>query len=151
MAGAGIIAIRSSLIQGRGAFVESATSIGQVLLEIKGEIANTRSPTSFQIGPSRHLETSSNARFVNHSCDPTCYLRLSGGTALNLISLSPLAVGDEVTLDYAMFEDERPGPPLPCFCGSTDCRGSVLGYRELDWVQRAKIRPFALPYLLRDG
>jgi hypothetical protein len=149
MAGASKILTMGSTIQGLGVFLEGATAAGDVLLKIEGGVTAVRSPASFQIGPSQHLETSEIARFVNHSCEPRCYLRLSSGASLELVTLIALTTGDEITLDYAMFENERPDGPIPCLCGSDSCRGFLLGYNELDRDQQAAIAPFVLPHLLR--
>jgi hypothetical protein len=149
MAGASNILTMGSMIQGTGVFLEEPIAAGEVLLKIEGVVTASRSPASFQIGLFQHLETSAIARFVNHSCEPRCYLRLSTGSSLELVTLMALTTGDEITLDYAMFENERPNGPIPCRCGSDSCRGFVLGYNELNRHQRVAIAPFVLPYLLR--
>ncbi len=57
----------------------------------------------------------------NHSCAPN-----TGFDGLNMIALRPIAAGEELTLDYAEFTDER-AQPFACGCGSSQCRGSVTG------------------------
>jgi D-alanine-D-alanine ligase len=55
----------------------------------------------------------------NHSCDPnTAY------SGLNLIALRDIAVGEELTIDYAGFGNADAAPFL-CSCGAVNCRGKV--------------------------
>ncbi|MDX1647154.1 MAG: SET domain-containing protein-lysine N-methyltransferase [Longimicrobiales bacterium] len=60
-------------------------------------------------------------RPVNHSCDPNAWLE-----GLNVSARRSIAVGEEITLDYATFQDERMAP-FVCTCGSTTCRGRIRG------------------------
>jgi D-alanine-D-alanine ligase-like ATP-grasp enzyme len=60
-------------------------------------------------------------RPLNHSCDPSAWLE-----GLDVVARRPIAAGEEVTLDYATFYDERM-PAFPCTCGSSGCRGTVRG------------------------
>ncbi|MBF0305036.1 MAG: SET domain-containing protein-lysine N-methyltransferase [Alphaproteobacteria bacterium] len=57
----------------------------------------------------------------NHSCDPN-----TAFDGLNVVSLRPIASGDELTLDYHRFCDERM-EPFDCACGAPSCRGRITG------------------------
>jgi len=68
---------------------------------------------------------------VNHSCEPTAWLE-----GLDVVARLPLERGDEVTLDYATFYNERM-PSFGCECGARTCRGVVRGDDYLrDFVAR---------------
>jgi D-alanine-D-alanine ligase-like ATP-grasp enzyme len=58
---------------------------------------------------------------VNHSCEPTAWLE-----GLDVVARLPLAAGDEITLDYATYCNERM-PAFQCRCGAAACRGWVRG------------------------
>jgi D-alanine-D-alanine ligase len=60
-------------------------------------------------------------RPVNHSCDPTAWL-----DGLDVVARTPIAAGEEVTLDYATFYDERM-PSFRCECASPNCREVIHG------------------------
>ena len=60
-------------------------------------------------------------RPVNHSCDPSCWLQ-----GLDIVARRPLQAGDEITLEYATFRNERL-PSFECRCGTSACRGVVRG------------------------
>ena len=86
-------------------------------------------------------------RPVNHSCDPTAWL-----DGLDVVARRPLARGDEITLDYATFCNERM-PSFRCECGTERCRGTIRGDDYLrdfvarygdhvsDYVRRKRGRP----------
>ena len=64
-------------------------------------------------------------RPINHSCDPTAWLR-----GLDVVARRDLAAGDEITLDYATFCTE-PMRDFACACGAPSCRGVVRGTDHL--------------------
>jgi len=57
----------------------------------------------------------------NHSCDANT--RFDG---LDVIASRPIAVGEELTLDYATIMNEA-SEPFTCRCGAPSCRGLVAG------------------------
>ena len=62
---------------------------------------------------------------INHSCLPNCGMR----NATQLIAMGPIAVGEELTYDYAM-SDTSNYVEFECACRSDNCRGRVSGN---DW------------------
>jgi D-alanine-D-alanine ligase len=64
-------------------------------------------------------------RPLNHSCDPNTWLE-----GLDLVARRNIALGEELTIDYATFC----GPmmsPFACHCGALDCRRVILGSDHL--------------------
>jgi hypothetical protein len=62
--------------------------------------------------------------FVNHSCSPNCGVR----GEITFIAIREIIVGEELTIDYAMVDNEP--YEFQCECGSICCRGVVTG---MDW------------------
>jgi hypothetical protein len=94
------------------------------------------------------------ARFMNHSCAPTC---LSPGFDFD-IAVRDMKAGDELTCDYAMLNIEE---SFACACGVSNCRRTIEpddGHRIADacdvLLERAvrvlSKRPQPLWPLLRD-
>ncbi len=68
---------------------------------------------------------------VNHSCDPNAWLE-----GLDVVARRAVAAGEEITLDYATFYNERM-PAFECRCGAPECRGIVRGTDYLEpFVER---------------
>ncbi|HKK28498.1 MAG TPA: SET domain-containing protein-lysine N-methyltransferase [Gemmatimonadota bacterium] len=63
---------------------------------------------------------------VNHSCDPSAWLE-----GLDVVARRPVGAGEEITLDYATFYNERM-PAFECDCGTEACRGIVRGTDYLE-------------------
>jgi len=64
---------------------------------------------------------------VNHSCDPNLWLN----DARTLVACRDIAVGEELVIDYALWEWDSRWRIDPCRCGATNCRGSITG---ADWM-----------------
>ena len=57
----------------------------------------------------------------NHSCEPNTEC-----VGLDVVAIRAIAIGEELTLDYAEFMNEE-GEPFACTCGAPSCRGRVSG------------------------
>lgn len=62
--------------------------------------------------------------FLNHSCEPN--VGFGGNTVL--VAMRDVAAGEELTTDYALFDDYD--GQMACTCRTTSCRGVVNGR---DW------------------
>ena len=68
--------------------------------------------------------------FINHSCDPNVWMQ----DEVTLAARRDLAIGEELTIDYAMFEGSKDwAGRWKCRCGSELCRGIFTGQ---DWRRR---------------
>jgi uncharacterized protein len=140
--------IRSSAIQGKGAFATRRIPKGARIIEYLGECidedeADIRYPDDemgrhhtflFSIGDgSRVLDAGPldwPAKYINHSCDPNCEATEEEDGRVFIAALRTIAVGAELVYDYAY---ERTADHTPedealyvCRCGSPKCRGSIL-------------------------
>ncbi len=66
----------------------------------------------------------------NHSCNAN-----TGYNGLNVIALTPINKGDELTLNYASFLDETM-EPFNCQCGSSTCSGLITGIKNNSVTER---------------
>jgi len=57
----------------------------------------------------------------NHSCNAN-----TAFAGLNVIAKRSIAMGEELTLDYAEFLDEH-AEPFQCLCAAANCRGEIKG------------------------
>jgi SET domain-containing protein len=59
--------------------------------------------------------------FINHSCEPNCFSRVTRGHML-FFALRDIEPGEEITLDYT--PSQHPG--RRCTCGAASCRGVMM-------------------------
>jgi uncharacterized protein len=86
---------------------------------------------TFVIGERRVL-CWDDAKYMNHSCAPTCL-----GTPYGFeIAVRDILPGEELTTDYAvlMHEGDR---PFPCRCSAERCRGEVIADTGATWWRHA--------------
>ncbi len=69
----------------------------------------------------------------NHSCLPNTVFR-----GLDVIALHDIARGEELTLDYGSAMNEL-SEPFDCRCGSSNCRGRIIGTLGNSVTQRSPI------------
>ena len=62
--------------------------------------------------------------FINHSCEPN--VGFAGNIVL--VAMRDVAAGEELTTDYALFDDAD--DPMNCSCGTPSCGGTISGR---DW------------------
>lgn len=147
-----------SAIEGRGLFAVEPVAAGEVVAIKGGHIVTTdvlRSlperlqNSEIQIADGFHLVALAETEyepvmlFINHSCEPN--VGFDGNTVL--VAMRDIGPGEELTTDYALFDDYDGA--MECHCGSASCRGVVDGR---DWqrpeLQRKYGRYFS-SYLLR--
>lgn len=63
---------------------------------------------------------------INHACEPNAWFE-----GLDVVARRPLAKGEEITLDYATFYNERM-TSFECVCGAPECRGTIRGRDYLE-------------------
>ena len=109
--------------------------------------SDDRQGRSIQVDEDLYLvsdETPEPGDMLNHSCEPSC--GLVGATLL--VTMRDIAVGEELTFDYATC-DSSDYDEFECLCGEPTCRGVVTG---LDWTKRElqdKYAGWFSPYLQR--
>jgi uncharacterized protein len=81
--------------------------------------------------------------FINHSCEPN--VGFAGNIVL--VAMRDITAGEELTTDYALFDDAD--DPMTCNCGTPACRGTISGR---DWQRpelQRKYGDYFSWYLLR--
>ena len=138
--------IRSSSVQGLGAFATRPITAGTRLIEYAGERltpeqAEARYP---DVDGERHhtylfaiddhvvidaAVDGNDARFINHSCSPNCDAVVEDGR-IWIDAVLDIEAGEELAYDYAYALEERHTPAAkrryPCNCGSPNCRRTIL-------------------------
>jgi len=122
---------RRSRIEGRGIFAAETLPARRKLGEVTGRIRPLRASLKtvatqkriylVDLGRAQALDCSEGNvfRFLNHSCQPNCYLRQCG-LKLEVYSLLKIKTGEELTIDY-IETPHRHG--MTCRCKLPGCRG----------------------------
>ena len=140
------IQTRRSGVHGKGVFALQDIAAGETLIEYVGEIvswdeaqdrhphdpANPNHTFYFHVDEDRVIDAlhgGNSSRWINHSCDPNCEADEVDGRIF-IKTLRDIAAGEELNYDYGLVIEERYTPKLkaeyPCWCGSANCRGTLL-------------------------
>ena len=123
---------------GHGVFADQPIPSGRLLIVFGGDIIDRKEveqlspelrPLVIQVDEDCFLVSTKPgpADWVNHSCEPNAGLR----GQITLVALRDIAVGEEITFDYAM-SDGCDYDEFDCGCGARMCRGRVTGE---DWCK----------------
>lgn len=149
---------RPSTIEGRGLFALAPMSAGEIVAVKGGHIIDTATlntlperlrESDVQIADGLHLAAVTEAEynpvmlFINHSCEPN--VGFAGNIVL--VTMRDITAGEELTTDYALFDDHAEA--MRCSCAAPRCRGMVSGKDwQLPELQRTYGSYFSW-YLLR--
>jgi uncharacterized protein len=126
-------------IEGRGLVAVAPIARDEIVAIKGGHIVDTATLNSLpellrnsdvQIADGFHLVAVQDAEyepvmlFINHSCEPN--VGFAGNVVL--VAMRDVAAGEELTTDYALFDDAD--DPMPCNCGAPSCRKRISGR---DW------------------
>ena len=122
-----------STIQGRGLIAVAPIAAGELVAIKGGHIVDTATLRSLperlansdvQIADGFHLVALEEAEyepvmlFINHSCQPN--VGFAGNIVL--VAMRDIDAGEELTTDYALFDDYD--GEMECRCGTASCRGT---------------------------
>jgi uncharacterized protein len=80
--------------------------------------------------------------FINHSCEPNVGFR---GNVV-LVAMRDVGQGEELTTDYALFDDGD--EQMRCRCGAASCRGVITGRDWQSTELQARYGGYFSAYLL---
>ena len=136
---------RPSSIEGRGLAAIATIAKDEIVAIKGGHIVDTATLNALperlrnsdvQIADGFHLVALEEAEyepvmlFINHSCEPN--VGFAGNVVL--VAMREIGPGEELTTDYALFDDHD--ETMECQCGTPSCRGAVGGR---DW-QRPELQ-----------
>lgn len=119
---------------GRGVFAVAPVPKGKSLLKIEGERLNFEEQfqtgneaNAVQIGEDLYINPESPGLYLNHSCDPNCYI----DSELWLVAARHIKAGEQLLFDYSTSMLERDWEMKGCQCGSVLCRGTISDFDML--------------------
>uniref|UniRef100_A0A3Q9Y3H5 [histone H3]-lysine(4) N-methyltransferase n=1 Tax=Polyandrocarpa misakiensis TaxID=7723 RepID=A0A3Q9Y3H5_POLMI len=135
------VGVYRSAIHGRGLYCKRDIEAGEMVMEYTGEVircflTDRREDMYEKKGIGCYMfrmddmyvvdatMTGSGARFINHSCEPSCYSRIvtvDGKKHIIIFALRKILRGEELTYDYK-FPIEAEDQKIMCNCGAKTCR-----------------------------
>ena len=137
-----IVTVRETPV-GKGVFAARGFEAGDTIALLTGKLIEDPDYDSvycIEMGPELSLEPDPPFRFLNHSCDPNCWLVSQNEDELEefesdddeeqlgLYVRRTIYPGEEITIDYAWAAESA----IECHCGSDQCRGWIVDSGELD-------------------
>jgi hypothetical protein len=137
-------------VHGKGVFALQDLAEGETIIEYVGEIiswdeAQDRHPHDpndpnhtfyFHVNEDRVIDAlhgGNSSRWINHSCDPNCEAD-EENDRIFIKAIRNILAGEELSYDYGLIIDEPYTKKLkaeyPCWCGSANCRGTLLSPKE---------------------
>src|ERR1700712_636285 len=126
--------VKSSAIDGKGAFAAEAIPARRKIGEIRGEPISVREARKRAKGLARIMivelshtraidatHSSDPLRFTNHSCAPNAVLRIRQGR-VEFYAMRDVRVGEELTVNYGETHHEG---KLRCLCNAPACVGRL--------------------------
>jgi ornithine decarboxylase len=143
------VGITGNAVAHRGISAKRNIAKDETIFKVTGHRSGKRSRTSFQVGPNQHIEPNLFGAYLNHSCLPNAGIRTDAAGLLNVVAREPIKAGEEVTVDYAMFEYELADMAhVPCLCKTDECRGTILGYKDLSPQKKMEYKTYTASHLI---
>jgi cyanophycin synthetase len=133
---------------GKAVHALKAFEKGQTVLCGWGRPTPSRVRESIQVDGDLHIVPPPPLLYLNHSCEPSCGILIQRqAERLEVRALRRIEPGEELTVDYATFEQEIAGYNGRCLCGAPSCRGRITGYKDLPEALREAYGPYIAPHL----
>jgi len=152
--------VRNSRIHGKGVFALRRIRKGTRVTEYEGErVSHAEADRRYEHKADDDNHTflfivdgrtvidagvdGSDARFINHSCDPNCETVIENRRVF-IEAIRTIQPGDELSYDYQI--QREPGDPedidevFACRCGASGCRGTMLWPAEPRRARRSPAR-----------
>lgn len=128
------------------------------IVEVMGDLTSEEDtpdinhPAMLQVGHDKFLGPSGEVDdYINHSCDPNCYLHIVGNRAI-VYSLYEIAPNMELTFDYSTSStDDIEKWSMNCNCGSSKCRKLISGLHYIqDDIKAEYLKKGLIPMFLSN-
>jgi len=139
--------VKSSQVHGKGVFAKRTIPKGTRIFEYAGErvqkvnlasdLANGLTSLVYVMNLNETYAVDgerggNDARFINHSCDPSCEVLYFNETPY-IYAIRNIQEGEELNFDYKYGSEgdleltaEQKREWFPCNCGAENCRGTLL-------------------------
>ncbi len=117
-------------LTGKGVIAYRAFKRGEVIAKMAGEVVSDIRQHTLQIATHQHLFDPYFSGYFLHSCSPNISLNMRDMT---VTALKDIEANSYLYMDYAETE-EYLFKQFPCSCGADNCRGWVMGSKDVRTV-----------------
>jgi len=145
--------IKYTKLLGKGLFASEDIKKGEVVADFSdGKIYDAEKcsdlPKKFadyaiQFEEHKWIDTPSNGRYLNHSCEPNCGVR----GEFQIVAMRNIKKGEKLTFDYEMTEDSD--WKMECLCGSKLCRKIIGDHRNIPEEIKKKYKEYTSDWLIK--
>lgn len=139
--------------RGYGLYTKKSWKKGEQVLRYQGSVvptymASVQHSMTLNAHFSYEWNQGSAYDYVNHSCDPNCFVDLADGIP-TLVALRDISSDEELFYNYNTVEVDlaKDWNSFPCHCGSNKCNGWVKGFLFLTPALEQQILPMCSPYI----
>ena len=147
----GFTTVKASSIHGKGVFAVKLIPKGIRLYAYEGlRVKRSQLPENYVKGLTSMVYVmnlddelvidgeleGNDSRYINHSCSPNCEVYFLNNTPF-IYSTREIKEGEELSYDYRLgmlgeeeLTLEQKKAWFPCHCGSSDCRGTIMGDKK---------------------
>ncbi|KAL1924111.1 uncharacterized protein VTP21DRAFT_7146 [Calcarisporiella thermophila] len=100
---------------------------GDLVASITTATPGPKRYTTVQVDKDKHIELNSDLVYMNHACDPTCFIDTQ---AMEVRAAKDIQAGEQLTFFYPSTEWDM-DQPFQCWCKSAKCIGTVRGANSL--------------------
>ena len=144
------LTLKASRGKGEGVFATASFGIGDVVIVgVIEKLLNGNHSHASQVGEDEYVLHAGLTSKVNHSCNPNCGISVNHTGAHDLVAMKNIAVGEEITFDYAMRNYTIEYFQKTCACGAERCRGRITGWKDLPRDKKKEYEGFVAPYLFQ--
>jgi hypothetical protein len=148
--------------KGKGLVARRDFKIGEEVFVVNGETVNYATDYTIPLDEIYRVEprlSKTVAQYMNHSCDPNIAPDQSNPRMYR--AMRDVTVGEELVTNYGFLGYEfgqemtidgasKKEIDLVCKCGSKNCKGRMLGYKNMIPEDRQKYKKSVLPFLLDE-
>ncbi|MEN9582074.1 MAG: hypothetical protein RL641_28 [Candidatus Parcubacteria bacterium] len=149
------IELRDTENKGSGVFATAPIPKGTVISYVDGQIHYAKKESEVYRHASDHAVPfhryfyrngfNTAAVRLNHSCEPNCYVK----DLFFVTTMRDIEPGEELTYCYGLFcNSDWQNPEGVCRCGSKDCLGKILPWRELPQDFKTKYFDYTADWIL---
>ena len=137
---------------GKGVFAKLKIRKGELVASFDGRVLGWNAPWTYyqlthavQFAPRKWRLSKGSATKLNHSCEPNCGIK----NLFDVVAMRDIKIGEELTWDYEMIEDNESGWQMRCKCGTKSCRKLIGAYRNMPQSVRTKYKGYISEWLTR--